>query len=160
MDTPINLTDYALAAWRTDGVEAACLALQDQWRVSVPLLLCCAWLQSRGRGLAPGSLATSAEAALAWEAATVGPLRTLRRSLKAQLRERPELAPLRNQIKAAEQAAELLLLADLQACSFQPGPQPALLALAQFYGLAPDCEPLVAFARRLGLSLNTTGPIG
>lgn len=156
----MTLTEYALGAWQRPGLEAACLQLQDDYQLSVPLLLCSAWLQARACNLAPGSLLPAVQPVLDWERATVWPLRTLRRNLKSQLAGRPALAGLREQIKACEQAAEWQVLADLGGCAFVPGPVPALITLAREANLPPACEPFGALCDALSLRLNSAGPLG
>jgi uncharacterized protein (TIGR02444 family) len=97
--------ERAAAFWRWSlvsysKVEGALLELQDRYGADVNLILFCAWIGT----LTPEAL-DAAEAALRpWREQVVEPLRVLRRRLKQY----PEAAALRGQVKAAELEAERL----------------------------------------------------
>jgi uncharacterized protein (TIGR02444 family) len=82
---PDPFWDYSLELYRRPGVEAACLDLQRRHGVDVNLVLLCCWLASRGVALDRDLLAGIAAAVAGWQAEVIGPLRALRRRLKAKL---------------------------------------------------------------------------
>lgn len=143
------LWDWALAAYARPGVEPACLTLQDEQGVSVPFLLWTLWSQADGQ--AP-DLPAGAELARTWETEAVGPLRRLRRALKA-LGEEPDRQAVRDQVRAVELDAERRLLAALERLPFLPGapsPTPELLAeAAHAYGAPLEPEAFAPLLRVL-----------
>ncbi len=112
----INLWDWALAAYKREGVSEACLALQDFHEQNVCLLLWGAWCAETGRAPDDETLEAAADTARAWETTTVAPLRTIRRTLKAPVPDLDTEARLsvREQIKALELKAERHLLDQLE----------------------------------------------
>ncbi|MBX9614209.1 MAG: TIGR02444 family protein [Caulobacteraceae bacterium] len=135
---PASLWDWALTAYRAEGVPEACLSLQDAHGHNVPLLLWAAWMAGTGRTLDSDMVEAGCDTARAWDAAAVTPLRAIRRTLKKPLPDIDDTAreALRTQVKAAELAAERHLLAGLEA-----------LAGPQVDPPAPAIEGLVAVAR-------------
>ncbi len=111
----LSLWDQALDLYARPGVEAACLALQDQTKVDVCELLWACWLYRHG--LTPDRDAPSHLAPIrAWQAEMTRPLRAQRRALKQLALTDPALAELRATLKRAELLAEretLRRLADL-----------------------------------------------
>ena len=100
---------YSLALYGREGVEPACLALQDRYGLEVNLLLFCCWAGSRGRRLSPAELESLASAGRAWREAVVEPLRQARRWLKGEGAAFGAAAEaLRQEIKASELAAEAI----------------------------------------------------
>lgn len=100
---------YSLALYGREGVEPACLDLQDRLGLDVNLLLFCCWAGSRGRCLSPAGLQGLVAATRAWREEAVEPLRRVRRRLKTRLAELgPAASALRAQVKAAELAAEAI----------------------------------------------------
>ena len=98
---------YSLALYGRDGVEAACLALQDRHGFDVNLLLFCCWAGSRGRRLSPAELDGLIAATGVWRDEVVRPLRRARRWLKGEAASLgPAAEALRREIKACELAAE------------------------------------------------------
>jgi uncharacterized protein (TIGR02444 family) len=116
-----RLWDWALEAYGRPGVEAACLRLQDEGGQSVPFLRWALWSAEQGR--AP-DLLSGAALARAWEEEAVGPLRRLRRALKA-LDPEPDREAVRDQVKAVELDAERRLLSALERLPPLPGGAPA-----------------------------------
>lgn len=130
--------DWALVAYRAPGVSDACLTLQDTHGHNVPLLLWAGWTAATGRALDEETIEAACDAARAWDGAAVGPLRAVRRTLKAPI---PDIGnagreALSEQVKAIELAAERALMADLEAL-VPAGSGPAM----------PKVEALVAVAR-------------
>jgi uncharacterized protein (TIGR02444 family) len=120
------LWDWALAAYARPGAQEACLALQDRFDQSVPLLLFAAWSAATGRPLAAETLEAAADTARAYEAAIVRPLRGVRRTLKAALPDIDDAAreALRDQVKALELEAERRLIEGLAALAAAPEAPP------------------------------------
>lgn len=147
----MNLWDWALAVYPRPGVEAACLALQDEHGVNVCYLLWAAWGEAEGRAL---DLPAGVDLAQAWEDEISAPLRGVRRQLKPA---RPGVAEapregLRAEVKRVELAAERLLLESLEA--LPAGGQPTSLMKAA--SAWPSPAPTAAIER---LNLAVTNPI-
>lgn len=144
--------EWVLEAYARPGVPAACLRLQDEFGQNTNLLLWAVWAEAKD----PALLARAADAARAWEATAVRPLREVRRALKPPL---PPVADdareaLREDVKAAELRAERVLLETLAGLSGETrGGAHALEALkaasAAWQSAAPDTE-LAALAGALG----------
>jgi uncharacterized protein (TIGR02444 family) len=129
LDWPANrFWDYALDLYRQEGVEEACLELQERHGLDVNLVLLCCWLASRGIEAQGQWLKATVGAVETWHAQVVRPLRAVRRRLKAELAEPPpggigarwpELAArLRQRVLQLEidgERLEQLLLAELAA---------------------------------------------
>jgi uncharacterized protein (TIGR02444 family) len=129
VDWPANpFWDYALELYRREGVEAACLELQQRHGLDVNVVLLCCWLARRGIPVDAAVLGGIAETTEAWQEEFVRPLRAVRNRLKTALAEpqagsiaarRPELAAaLRQRVLALEidgERLEQLLLAELAA---------------------------------------------
>ena len=100
---------FSLRVYGAEGVEAACLRLQDDHGADVNLVLFCCWLGAAGYGRVAEPLLRSALAAAAhWRGRAVAPLRALRRSLKhdpAPLAA-ADAEPVRRKVLAAELEAE------------------------------------------------------
>lgn len=111
-----DLWNFALHLYARPGVEAACLALQDEG-ADVCLLLCGAWLEAGRAGVTPERVQHLQQLAAAWQQHVVTPLRQLRRQWRADAQHDPQLTHLREQVKALELEAERTLLARLQQAS-------------------------------------------
>jgi len=96
-----SLWEFALALYSRDGVEAACLRLQDEAGVDVCELLWHCWLYHHGL-----SCDERLEAIRGWQREVTGPLRRLRRALKPDAREHEGVAALRRTLQQAELQAE------------------------------------------------------
>ena len=160
MDWPANpFWDYALELYRREGVEAACLELQQRHGLDVNVVLLCCWLASRGTLADEAVLGRIAEAAQAWQEEFVRPLRAVRSHLKTALAKPrpgsiaarwPELAAaLRRRVLALEidgERLEQLLLAELAsdlAATATPGVALASANLRRYWRFAaPDRRPL------------------
>ena len=73
---------FSLALYRTPGVPAACIVLQDECGVDVNVLLFALWLAKEGRALRSDDLAEADLAISAWRNEAVRPLRAVRRFLR------------------------------------------------------------------------------
>lgn len=141
--------DWALEVYARPGVSDACLQLQDSHGQCASYLLWAAWAAHEGRALDARTLARGASLARTWEKTAVRPLRQARRGMKAPL---PGMADdareaARGQVKAAELAAERVLMLSLEALVPQErGAAPALFAAladaARAWGDAPPTEAL------------------
>ena len=150
----MSLWDYATSTYARPGVEAACLALQDEHGQCVPFLLWRLWALAEGRPVDEALLSQAAETAMVWDEAATTPLRAIRRKLKQRFPPVSDTAraALREELKASELRAERLLLDTLEALT--PGPAPShagdervqVLAQASAAWQAPltaaDLEPL------------------
>lgn len=124
------LWDFALALYGREGVERACLTLQDEAGVDVCELLWRCWLYHAGVRFEadPAGLAEVRR----WQAEVTRPLRQLRRTLKNEALRRPGVADLRQTLKHAELEAERETLARLERLAFNatltklPTPRPTL----------------------------------
>lgn len=107
--------DWAVAAYGGEGVAHICLDLQDAHGQCVPLLLWAAWQASEGRDISESSAVEAASVARRWSEAVIEPLRGVRRRLKLTVSEGDENVrlPLREKIKAAELAAEKVVMTQL-----------------------------------------------
>ncbi len=75
--------DFSLRIYGSDGVPAACIALQERRGIDVNLLLFCAWIGESGRGvLAESDLEAALAATSAWNRDIVCALRVVRNRLK------------------------------------------------------------------------------
>jgi uncharacterized protein (TIGR02444 family) len=130
-----RLWDWAAKAYAADGVEAACLELQDGYDQNIPYLLWAAWAAVEGRRLDGEALEAGADCARAWDAAATGALRALRRTLKKPIPDMDDAGreAVRAQVKAAELEAERRLLDQLEtlAPAGTEAPLPLLTALVE-----------------------------
>ncbi|MBJ7485934.1 TIGR02444 family protein [Brevundimonas sp.] len=151
-----GLWEWAVAAYATPGVAAACLQLQDVNAQNVPLLLWAAWCAKSARRPDADALEAACDTARAWEHAAIVPLRKVRTTLKAQILDMNAEArlALREQVKVVELAAERGLLADLEALSpsIAGTVRPALDGMAEVARVWDRVVPrqaLIALAERL-----------
>lgn len=108
-----DLWNFALNLYARPGVEAACLQWQDQGG-DVCLLLCAAWLNSRGAIPSEQRMQELRELASAWQNDVVKPLRRVRQQWREAAAQDPQLAGLRERVKGLELEAERVLLERLQ----------------------------------------------
>jgi uncharacterized protein (TIGR02444 family) len=165
LDWPANpFWDYALQLYRREGVEAACLELQERHGLDVNVVLLCCWLASRGIAADEPVLRRFVESTELWQEAFVRPLRAVRGALKVALAQPepgsiparwPELAAaLRRRVLALEidgERLEQLLLAELAAdlaATATPGVALASANLRRYrrFGAA-DRRPLATVLR-------------
>jgi uncharacterized protein (TIGR02444 family) len=155
----LSLWDFAVSLYGRRSVEEVCLALQDDHDQCVPLFLWRLW--ALDRVVEAGQLRSAAETARAWEAAVVAPLRTTRRRLRDPVPGVADAArlALRGSVKAAELAAERVLLDALEASTSVRAAPPsnaveALIELAVLWGEAP---PASLLARLAAAAASATG---
>lgn len=152
----MSLWTWAVTAYGRPGVGEACLTLQDRHEQCVPLLLWAAWSAATGRFPDADTIEAACDTARAWETTTIGPLRAIRRTLKAPIPDVDDTARLarREQIKAVELAAERDLLAALEALSTDApaSPRPmldGLVAVARAWSSVTPRPALALLAERL-----------
>ncbi|RZI98403.1 MAG: TIGR02444 family protein [Brevundimonas sp.] len=147
----MNLWDWAVRAYAADGVEIACLDLQDAQGQNVPLLLWAAWTAATGRTLDTDTIDAACDTARVWQDTAVAPLREVRRALKTRRPDMDDAAreTVRLQVKAVELETERHLLLALEGLSLPAkGPaKPVLTALVAVSRVWSDVTP------RTGLSL-------
>lgn len=129
----MTLWDWAREVYGRPGVEAACLALQDDHGQCVPFLLWRLWAGRDGGIPGPEALERAVVIARLWDHSVIQPLRAARRGLKAAA---PGIADpgreaLRTRVKADELQAERLLLEALEAVDpgLSGGPTDVLASL-------------------------------
>jgi len=152
----MTLRIWATGAYAAQGVEDACLELQDAAGQNVPLLLWAAWTAATGRALDPDICEDACDVARAWENSAIAPLRSIRRALKPRIPDLDDVArvAVRDRIKAVELEAELCLLDALEALS-PPSRGPsrpvldALVAVARVWSSVTPRPGLVRLAERL-----------
>jgi uncharacterized protein (TIGR02444 family) len=148
--------DWAVAVYARPGVQDALLDLQDGYGQCVPLLLTAAWAAAEGRAFDAESLEAAADAARVYEGTVVGPLRAIRRTLKAPVPDLddPARLALREQVKALELDAERRLIGALEALAPAPGAAPrpvadGLVEAARAWARVVPRAQLVSLAARL-----------
>ena len=114
---------FSLHFYRQAGVSDACIALQDNCRVDVNLLLFLFWLAAGKRQLSAADVKRLDEAVRSWRDLTIVPIRDARRKLKGAvtLVEPQRQEAFRTKIKAIELEAERLQQEALYGLT-RPGP--------------------------------------
>ena len=99
---------FSLEIYRADGVESACLSLQDDDGLDVNCLLFCCWAGASGYGvLSDQELALMVSVSQDWNVDVVQPLRQVRRALKDKIEaDDGPGAQLRQAVKDLELEAE------------------------------------------------------
>ena len=96
--------DFSCAVYGGDGVEAECLALQDQFGVDVNLLLLCAFAGTQGATLTAEEIASARKTVEPWQRNIVHSLRAARRAMKPVARQ--DAQDLRTRLKEIEIESE------------------------------------------------------
>ena len=139
-----DLWTYCLNLYARPGVEQACLDLQSRG-MDVCLLLCAAWLETRGVACDESRLGQLSACAGPWQREVVQPLRQLRTQWREAAAHDDVLAALRVQVKALELEAERTLLRRLesvtQSWEQSQGACDWLQRMASDAG-HPDCDAL------------------
>jgi uncharacterized protein (TIGR02444 family) len=115
----LELRTFAIRVYSAPEVARACLALQDEAGVDVPLLLFCGWYAVQAGEIDDKTFAAAKTIAQELGEQLIYPLRNTRRWMKNRREDQPWIA-LREAIKASELQAELLLLEQLQSCLNRP----------------------------------------
>ena len=129
---------FSLALYRTPGVPAACIVLQDECGVDVNVLLFALWLAKEGRTVRSDDLAEADLAISVWRNEAVRPFRAVRRFLREPhaAMESVAAAALRDKVKAVELESERLQ-------------QEALFGLKPAANWGEACDPADAAARNI-----------
>ncbi|MGM0694422.1 MAG: TIGR02444 family protein [Pseudomonadota bacterium] len=152
LDAP--LWEFALALYGRDGVESACLVLQDEAGVDVCELLWHSWLYHHGL-----TCAECLDPVHRWQRRVTAPLRRLRRDLKPEASQHASVAALRRTLQQAELQAEREALSRLESLALEserlsalPSPLPGLaelLAVRLQLQKKPHLSALQTLERRL-----------
>lgn len=143
-----SLWDFALAIYAKPGVSDACLQLQDQHKVDIPLLFFCCWAGFKYGAFSADQQQRALYFANTWSDASVRQLRHLRRQMKSSYDNHwpvPEASwqALREQVKTLELAAEKSLLEGLEDMARQwsidfAGLEAAKLNCVTCFGIEPE----------------------
>ena len=146
----MSLKTYAVRLYGRDGVQAACLSLQDDHGVDVDLALFAAWTGAAlGRRLDGAAWALADAHVAEWRDDVIAPLRATRRAMKLLASPPPGAEELRARVKALELDAEFVELAMLEAIAGRlgaPAAAGAELAEANLHALAAHAAPGAAEA--------------
>ena len=118
----IELRTFAIRVYSAPEVTRACLALQDEAGVDVPLLLFCGWYAVLAGEMDEKTFAAAKAVAQELGEQLIYPLRKTRRWMKNRRDDQPWIE-LREAIKTNELKAELLLLDQLQSCLTKATPE-------------------------------------
>ena len=135
----MTLWDWTVAAYSKPGVPEATLALQDEHGLNTAFLLWAVWANPDRETLANGVQTT-----VLWDETVLWPLRNVRRTLKASRRPFDDAARegLREDVKAAELRAELVLMETLESFggpAAEPDPSGSLTRAAMAWcGQSPS----------------------
>ena len=124
----MSLWDWTLEAYARPGVPEACLTLQDEHGLNTSFLLWAVWAE----GADAAVLAQAANAGKAWDERVLGPIRQVRRTLKAAFPAIDDGARqgLRDEVKSAELRAERVLMEAFEALTEdRRGGTPVLVVL-------------------------------
>jgi uncharacterized protein (TIGR02444 family) len=147
----MSLWDWTLEAYARPGVPEACLTLQDEHGLNTSFLLWAVWAE----GADAAVLAQAANAGKAWDERVLGPIRQVRRTLKAAFPAIDDGARqgLRDEVKSAELRAERVLMEAFEALTEdRRGGTPALAALraaSRAWGVRAPDEALARLAGAL-----------
>jgi uncharacterized protein (TIGR02444 family) len=116
MMTGNKLWSFAVTIYQRDAVAPACLDLQEQCQIDVPLMLCAVFACLQGKAISDEDLTQLRNLASPWQSDIVQSLRRIRTQLKAGPSPAPNAVTedLRNKVKAAELAAEKIQLEMMQ----------------------------------------------
>lgn len=98
--------DFSLRIYAMPSVADVCIALQDEHRVDVNVLLFGLWLAARGRRVDRDAITKIDRHVCDWRERVVRPLRDTRRYLKPLAEGAPARAALRQRIKEVELSSE------------------------------------------------------
>ena len=114
--TENNLWSFALTIYQRDAVAPACLDLQEQCQIDVPLMLCAVFACLQGKAISDEDLTQLHNLVGPWQSDIVQSLRRIRTQLKTGPQPAPNAVTedLRNKVKAAELTAEKIQLEMMQ----------------------------------------------
>ncbi|MBO9602826.1 MAG: TIGR02444 family protein [Novosphingobium sp.] len=151
-----DLWDFALEFYRREGVQSACLHLQDDADADVPLLIFLCFAATRGQSFSVEELLWIESQNAPWRRGVIDNLRLARRALR--VRADADALRLRAAVKQAELEAERLQLVRFAAYlepdeSSQKGPGDHAAASMDAYSAlmpAADCGHLAHLVASLG----------
>ena len=161
--------DFSLRVYGSDGVPAACIALQERRGIDVNVLLFSAWIGESGRGvLAESDLEAALAATTAWNRDIVCALRVVRNRLKGGMPPIPtersdvlrkmilEIEVKSEHVEQITLAAVVTRPADSALSAEQRGDDALANVVAYFrrYGFTPDAED----ARQVSIVLDPAFP--
>jgi uncharacterized protein (TIGR02444 family) len=157
-----DLWSFAVSLYGAQDVSKACLFLQEESAVDVPVLLFAAWSGRRSVALSQDDLRDINGTIGAWREEVILPLRVLRKRLKSGPRPAPDKRSetLRNAIKAAELSAERIELKELEAqgrrLSKTSGASPLenMLIAVRYYRKADLDERSIAAVNKIAAALT------
>ena len=98
---------FSLAVHGAPGVDAECLALQDQSGIDVDVLLFCVWVGTQGIVLTGANMAAIEALVQPWRDTAIAPLRAARRGIKTLPQAADDdIAALRKDVAALELRGE------------------------------------------------------
>ena len=149
--TENKLWSFALTIYQLDAVAPACLDLQEQCQIDVPLMLCAVFACLQGKAISNEDLIGLHNLASPWQSDIVQSLRRIRTQLKTGPSPAPNAVTedLRNRVKAAELAAEKIQLEMMQVWVSQ------LAAIDQLDGL-PELPAIIEVITRIAASSSKT----
>lgn len=113
---PDNIWSFATSVYKTEGVAPACIALQNQGHVDIPLLFAVVFACSQNKKISKESVKELHSLVSPWQNSIVKPLRQIR----THLRTGPNPAPntqtneLRENVKTIELASEKIQIEMMQ----------------------------------------------
>lgn len=145
-----SLWQFALALYRSEGVEETLIELQDGPGANVNIILWTCWLEQRGLALNATRLDEAEQAIASWDQSLVQPLRHLRRHSRSLDLRDPEFARLRKLLQEAELLAERQVLRRLAGLgsALESGSGSGKADNLRLYldrlGASADLQPLIA----------------
>ncbi|MDC1382337.1 TIGR02444 family protein [Candidatus Puniceispirillum sp.] len=111
-----SLWSFASSVYQKEGVGPACLALQNQCHVDIPMLFSIAFACGKGKKILKGDVINLKSLASPWQTDVVQALRHIRTQLKTGPHPAPnsKTAELREQVKVSELAAEKIQIEIMQ----------------------------------------------
>lgn len=98
--------DHACVVYRKPDIEAACLQLQDDEAVNVPLLLGCCWVALYYGEMNADQVKQFKALSITWTETCIQPLREIRQNMKRRAESGNDWQQLREQVKQLELSAE------------------------------------------------------
>lgn len=111
--------DFACRVYQKNGVADACIQLQDQHNINIPLLLFCCWAGQGYTALSPQEIQTLKQFSENYSQQTTQPLRQIRREMKQGYNSewpitQADWEALRGQVKKLELETERVLIISLE----------------------------------------------
>ena len=115
----VSLWDFSCNIYSSAGVQEACLYLQENHRVDIPLTLFACWAGYYFSPLNDEQLQRAQTVSAHWSLHCIQPLRSIRQSMKVRVGKAPEgWEGIREQVKVTELNAEEQLLYALESLTY------------------------------------------